>query len=78
MLNQSKEINPGDDDVAQLVEHRLENQRPEVRTPSGAQEKIMRGFFSESKCCSDSLSHVSVPNPCVYIYARIRMITYAR
>ena len=32
--------------VAQLVEYRLEIQRPEVRTPSGAQEKFVRVFPS--------------------------------
>ena len=31
--------------------------------------------FSESKCCADSLS--VCPTPRVYIYARIRRITYA-
>ena len=54
-----------------LVEHRLENiQRPEVRTPPGAQEKE---FFPSrnvvlTRCrCAQA--------PCVY--ARIRIITYA-
>ena len=41
--------------VALLVECKLEVQRPEVRTPSGAQEKIVRDFPSQ-KCCAVSLS----------------------
>ena len=36
------------DGVAQLVEHRLEIQRPEVRTLSGAQETFGRVFQSQN------------------------------
>ena len=61
------------DGVAQLVEHRLEIQRPDVRTPSGAQEKKERIFPSQSA--------VLIRRRCIQppgVYARIRMITYAR
>ena len=46
-------INYWGDGVAQLAEHRLQIQRPEIRTPSGEQEQIV-SFFAESKCCADS------------------------
>ena len=49
------------DTVAQLVEHPLQTQRPQVRTPSGAQETFVRVFPSRN-CCADSLS-VCVQTP---------------
>ena len=51
-----------------------EIQRPEIRTPSGAQVTFVRVFPSQ-KCCAHSLSVCPTP-PCEH--ARIRMITYAR
>ena len=37
--------------VDQLVEHRLEIQRPEVRTPPGTQENICESFFESKMLC---------------------------
>ena len=39
------------DGVAQLVEHRLEIQRPEVRTPSGTQDEYVRVFLRVKLLC---------------------------
>ena len=50
-----------------MVEHRLEIQRPEVRTPSGAQEHFLENL-TESKCCADRVIGVVTCNPRVYIY----------
>ena len=42
------------DRVAQLLERRIKIRSPEVRTPSGAQQKIVRVFMIQ-KYCADSL-----------------------
>ena len=53
------------DGVAQLVEHRLDIQRSEVRTPSGTQYKKNCESFSESNFCADSLSSVCPTPVCI-------------
>ena len=58
-----------------FIEHRLEIQRPEVRTPVRSTRTIC-GSFSVSKCCADSLS--VCPTLVCINYSRIRMTTYAR
>ena len=58
--------------VVQLVEYRTLDSMTsatQVRTPSGAQDKFVS--FSQSKMLC--WLAVSVPNPCVYVYARIRL-----
>ena len=60
------------DGVAQLVEHRLEIPKPEVRTPSGEHEKFVSVFLSQNVV----LTHCRCAQP-LCVYSRIRMITYA-
>ena len=67
-------FHPGDG-VAQLVEVGLKIQRPEVRTPSGAQG-IFIFIFTESKKLCRLAVDVPMQAPCVY--ALISMMTYAR
>ena len=56
------------DGVAQLVEHRLEIQRPEVRTPSGAQDTFVIIFLSQNvvltrcRCAKPQCVY------CIYVY----------
>ena len=61
------------DGVAQLVEHRLAIQRPEVRTPSGAQETIVRVFPSQNVV----LTRCRCAQP-LCVYARTRMMNHVR
>ena len=58
------------DRVTQLVECRtVKTQRPEVRTPSGAQEKQTCDFFFRVKNVVLTRLSVGVPNPKAYTHA---------